>query len=318
MADTTKTRSPRSRTREPRSRGAFVGVRAASRGGRQRGAVLIEFAFISLLMYLLLAVTVDFGRLFFTAQAVQDAARATAREVAVIPLPPDMTFEEAMEDPKVRARVFQPEHLVIDLDNIPGGVTLQQFNDSLPVLNKMLRPLMIFDASGGRRLLRYPGALLADPSTPSGLTVGIPFVESRDAQGVETIRWVPVIEEIKNPDFPTSSPFSMTNPGAMPERGLVAIRINYPYQAAMMSAYLPSGAPPGTPKPPNLSRRVQALDGDVVQTNAAPGPSVAISGEVGVYAGSYGLGAVFVAGDRVRPFRRLLSSQMIFRREVFE
>ena len=41
---------------------------------RQRGAVLVEFAFIALLMYLLMAVTVDFGRLFYSAQAVQDAA----------------------------------------------------------------------------------------------------------------------------------------------------------------------------------------------------------------------------------------------------
>ncbi len=286
---------------------------------RERGAVLVEFGFIALLMYLIIAVTVDFGRLFFTAQAVQDAARASAREIAVIPLPPDMTFEQALADPKVRARVYDPDHLVIDLDNIPGGLTLQQFNDQLPVLNKMLRPLMIFDSSNGRRLLRYPGALLTDASTPSGLTVGIPYVEGRDAQGVETIRWVPVIEEIKNPNFPAASPFSMTTPAAMPERGLVAIRINYPYQAAMMSAYQSSGLPPGAPRPPNLSNRIQAIDGSVTELNAAPGDGfVPDSGLAGPYAGKYGLGRMYVAGDTVRPFRRLLTAQMIFRREVFE
>ena len=45
----------------------------------ERGAILVEFAFIAILMYLLVAVTVDFGRLYFSAQSVQDAARATAR-----------------------------------------------------------------------------------------------------------------------------------------------------------------------------------------------------------------------------------------------
>lgn len=291
---------------------------------RQRGAVLVEFAFISLLMYLIIAVTIDFGRLFFTAQAVQDAARATAREISVIPLPPDMTFEEAMNDPKVRQRVFQPEHLVVNLDNIPGGLTLQQFFDSLPVLNQMLRPLMIFETlpstSSARRVLRYPGALLTDPSTPSGLTVGIPFVESRGAGGAETIRWVPVIEEIKNPDFPAASPFSMTTPDGMPQRGLVAIRINYPYQAAMMSAYQSQGRPPGIPKAPNLSSRILADDGAVVELNSAPGGFIPdpTNPYGGPYSGIYGLGKMYVSGDAVRPFRRLLTAQMIFRREVFE
>ena len=101
-------------------------VAAGSRRG-ERGSVLVEFAFIALLMYLIMATVVDFGRLFFTAQVAQDAARTGARELSVIPLPADMTLAQALEDPAVRTRVFQPEHLVIDLDNIPGGYTLDAF-----------------------------------------------------------------------------------------------------------------------------------------------------------------------------------------------
>lgn len=283
---------------------------------RERGAVLVEFAFIALLMYLLMAVTIDFGRLFFSAQALQDAARSGARELSVIPLPPAMTFDAALQDPQVRARVFQPEHLVVDLDNLPNGATtLTEFFDGLPVLNKMLRPLMIFERVGDRRLLRYPGALLDAPTTPSGFTVGIPFVQARDGNGVETIRWVPVLEEIRNPNFPTESPFSMATPAGMPERGLVSIRINFPYQASMLSGYRPVA---GDPTAPNIANRIQASDAGVVAENAAPGGLRADTGEAGPYAGTYGLGKMFALGEEVRPFRKLLSAQVIFRREVFD
>jgi len=275
----------------------------------------VEFAFIAFLLYLFMAVIVDFGRLFYTANAVQDAARVTARELSVIPLPAEMTLEQALADPRVRQRVFQPEHLVIDLDDVPGGLPLEEFLDGLPVLNQTLRPLMIFQRVNGRRLLRYPGALIVDPSTPSGLTVGIPYVVGRDANGVETIRWVPVVEEIRNPSFPGASPFSLDTPAGMPQRGLVAIRINYPYQAAMLSAYQES---PLGPLAPNLSYRVRADDAAVTQTGPAPGALAAPSDEAGPYTGAYGLGRLYVAGEEVRPVRKLLSAQAIFRREVFD
>ena len=66
---------------------------------------------------------------------------------------------------------------------------------------------------------------------------------------------------------------------------------------------------------------MRADDSGVVETNALPSGHtrpVATAGAVGPYAGEYGLGRMFVAGETVRPFRKLLSAQMIFRREVFE
>jgi hypothetical protein len=287
-------------------------VAAGSRRG-ERGSVLVEFAFIALLMYLIMATVVDFGRLFFTAQVAQDAARTGARELSVIPLPADMTLAQALEDPAVRARVFQPEHLVIDLDNIPGGYTLDAFFGTLPVLNQALRPLMIHEVVNGKRLLRYPGALLT-AATPSGYTVGVPLVEGRDANGVETIRWVPVLEEVVNPDFPTASPFQLNTPVGMPQRALVSVRINVPYQAAMLSGYREA---PGGPTEPNVSYRIIADDAAVAQMGPPPGGFTAGS-DVGPYAGEYGLGRLYVASKTVRPFRKLLSAQAIFRREVFE
>ncbi len=285
-----------------------------TRCGREGGSVLVEFAFVAFLMYLLIAVTVDFGRLFYTAAVVNDVARVTARELAVLPLPAGMSLDQALADPVARQRVFQPEHLVIDLDNIPGGVPLQTFLDSLPVLNKMLQPLMIFDAVGGKRLLRYPGALLTDPTTPSGYTVGIPFVEGRAPDGTEIVRWVPVVEEIKNPDFPGVSPYRLDTPAGMPERGLVAIRINYPYQAAMLGGFRESPLGPGAS---NVAYRIQANDAGVTQLNAAPGGLTGGS-QAGPYAGAYGLGRLYSHAEAVRPFRKLLSAQAICRREVFD
>jgi hypothetical protein len=288
-------------------------TRRPARRRDDRGSILVEFAFIAFLMYLLIGSVVDFGRLFFTAQVAQDAARTGARELSVIPLPADMTLTQALADPAVRARVYRPEHLVIDLDNIPGGLTLDAFFGTLPVLNQALRPLMINDVVNGHRLLRYPGALLTAP-TPSGYTVGVPIVEGRDANGVETIRWVPVVEEITNPDYPGVSPFQMNTPATMPQRGLVAVRINVPFQAAMLGGYREAAGGPGAPNP---SLRIIADDAAVQEMNLAPGGLTAGS-ETGPYAGKYGMGRFYSAAKTIRPFRKLLAAQAIFRREVFE
>ena len=56
----------------------------------------------------------------------------------------------------------------------------------------------------------------------------------------------------------------------------------------------------------------------VQQMNSAPG-IVLDDGAVGPYAGPYGLGRQFaLAGRTLRPFRKLISAQAIYRREVVE
>jgi hypothetical protein len=300
----------------------------------ERGSVLVEFALVSLVLMVILAATVDFGRLMFSAQGVQDAARVAARELSVAPLPADMTFDCAVYgacdetvDPAlhemVRERIYNPDCLVIDLAG-KTDADLDAIFAALPVVNKTLRALMIVDQSGGLNLLRYPGALLSvDPSTEttppcdSGYTVGIPEVTARDANGVETIRWIDVLEEIRSdPADPTTGPFSLQSTNAQAS-GLAAVRINYPYQAATMSGFRQNA---GGPFEPNLANRIQADDSSVTEQNAPPrgGATAGDPSAIGPYAGTYGLGRQLAFAENVRPFRKLISAQSIYRREVFQ
>jgi hypothetical protein len=320
----------------------------------ERGAALVEFALTSLVLYLLLAGAVEFGRMMFAANAVQDAARVAARELAVAPIRANVTFDYALScDPTadanclvdLKSRVFDPACLVIDLDDPAVASDPEGFFAALPVVNKALRTLMITEPSRPN-LVRYPGALLTDgggagcgavgpngAAGPTGFTVGIPLVESRDGAGTETITWVPVVQEIRaarDSDCPARGPFSLIyltgqddcgplDADPMPDRGLAAVRINYPYQAAMLSAFRPSVPTDTDPLPSNLSTFIVADDGGVQENNTAPGTPVDDASTIGPYAGPFGLGRqLALAGQVVRPFRRLVSAQAIFRREVFE
>src|SRR5262249_10413186 len=183
----------------------------------ERGAALVEFALVSLVLYLILAGTVEFGRMMFAANAVQDAARLAARELALAPIRANVTFDYALTcDPTadanclvdLRRRVFDPACLVVDLTDPAVAADPDGLFAAMPVVNPTLGTLMIGDPSRPT-LLRYPGALLTDDggaacsavgpngsASATGLTVGIPLVERRDGGG-ETITWVPVLEEIR-------------------------------------------------------------------------------------------------------------------------
>jgi hypothetical protein len=320
----------------------------------ERGAALVEFALVSFVLYLLLAGAIDFGRLMFDANALQDVARLAARELAVAPVRANATFDYALScdpdsDPNclvnLRARVFDPACLVVDLGDPAVGLDPDGYFAAMPVVNRALRSLMITEPSRPN-LLRYAGALVAGggadacsaigpngQAAPTGLTVAIPLVNSRDASGVETITWVPVVEEIRaaqDGDCPLRGPFSVlyvanaddcgalpTDP--VPQRGLVAVRVNYPYQAAALSGFRASPPTDVDPLPPNAANVIVADDAGVQQMNAAPGDPVDDPGAVGPYAGAFGLGRqLALAGRAVRPFRKVVSAQAIYRREVIE
>ncbi len=328
--------------------------RARERSGQERGAALVEFALVSVVLYLLVAGTVEFGRLMFGANVVQDAARVAARELALAPIRANATFDYALscdptDDPNclvdLRRRIFDPACLVVDFDDPAVAADPDGYFAAMPVVNRTLRTLMITEPSRSN-LMRYPGALLSDnvgaacsavgPSGaagPTGFSVGIPFVASRGGGGVETIAWVPVLEEIRatqDDECPARGPFSLLympaqdDCGALPSdpvpsRGMAAVRINYPYQAAMLSGFQPSVPVAGDPLPPNVSSPLFADDGSVQETNATPGGLLDDGGAVGPYAGPYGLGRqLALAGATLRPFRKLVSAQAIYRREVFE
>lgn len=288
-----------------------VACRARERRARaRRGSALVEFALIAFAFYLLLAGTIELGRMIFSAQILQGAARAGARELAIVPLPATMTFSEALADPVVRQRVYDPTRLALDITGMDDA-EVQELLDGLPVINKLLAPLMIRDDAivSGRTLMRYPGALF---SGPEGYLVAIPRVLDRAGNGGETIEWLPVVEEIvPDPDDPATAPFSLTSTG--PHRGLVALRIHYPFQAATLSAYRQEEGPNGSVRNlPIENSGVVAVVGDY-----SPGSPLQTSAQSGAYAGAFGLGSLEAVGEKVRPFRRLLSHQSIFRREVF-
>jgi hypothetical protein len=320
----------------------------------ERGAALVEFALISFALYLLVAGAIEFGRMTFGANAVQDAARVAARELAVAPVRANATFDYALtcdpaEDTQcladLRRRIFDPACLVVDMNDPAVASDPDGYFAAMPVVNRALRALMITEPSRPS-IVRYPGALLGDslgsscsadgPSGtagPTGLTVGIPFVESRSGAGGETITWVPVLEEIRarqDVECPSRGPFSLLYLAAEDEcgaladdpiadRGLVAVRINYPYQAALLGGFRSPVPTAVDPLPPNVSTPIFADDGSVQEQNTAPGGVLADDGAVGPYAGAFGLGRqLALAGQTLRPFRKLISAQAIYRREVFQ
>ena len=212
-------------------------------GRTERGAALVEFALLSLVVYLLVAGGIELGRMIFVSQTLQDAARLAARELSVTPLPADATFEDLIrsdcttspmfqaECNLVQSTIWNPNLLVLDVTACPPNSDLNAFVTSLPLVNRALWPVFISETlnpgqPGERRLLRYPGALLmtnkpaAAPACPTAapdLTVAIPQVVGRNANavssGVETIKWIPVMSEVRgsNPADPNCAaygPFS--------------------------------------------------------------------------------------------------------------
>lgn len=283
------------------------------RAHRRSGSVLVEFSLIAFALYLLVASVIEMGRAVLAAQVIQGAADTMARELAIAPLGATLRFQEALATPYVRARIYDERHLVVDLSAHPPGPALDAFFSVLPIVNQMLRPVMIMDQlPGGQPVLRYPGALV-QTTAPSGggsyTSVLVPRVLSRDAQGVETIDWLPVVEEILPASDPTSH-FGIDAP-LRAFRGLASVRVNYPYQAAMLSAYQGFG----------IGTVVMARD-DSVSGGDLPSGSTLLGGDGGPspYAGPYGLGRHYALASNqpVRPFRKLLSAQAVRRREVFE
>jgi len=284
--------------------------------------------------------------------------------------PADNPEPGALYHDDVRSRIFDEAFLVIDLDafySVPGiGSGPSFFQDAvpqMPLLNQQLAGLMIvdrpdFDGDGTADawLLRYPGALLTRSTAiapPTGVTypswvatdyaVGIPVVTSRAVAGpgavggFETIRWVPVVEEIDSESSPGDNtapnpdPFKLIqdDPANIDHRGIVALRINYPFQSASMSGFR---ANPAGPFEPTLGFPNAADDGEVTELNPTERPgdltgAPLSDGEIyaGTYGGQYGLGAqgamgseYFTGGRPVRPYRRVISAQAIYRREVFQ
>ncbi|MFO0687879.1 MAG: TadE family protein [Myxococcota bacterium] len=309
-------------------------MRRRDRDRDRRGGVLVEFALVAFAVWLVLAGVLELGRAFSAQQILQHAARTIARELSQVELAHDASFDEALR------RVVDSRFLVIDSGllarcGIPDfgaeghSTGLERlFAETLPIGNRLLRPLMIRDREGNLELLRYPGALLVRTdggvSATSGCeagsiyTVGIPQLD--DAAG--SVQWRPVVEESPGPNAGPAQ-----REGFELARGAWAgIRLNYPFQsAALLAARQDGGVDPET----GLATRA-LVDADASYTDQGleqlgaslistdPTGSTALS----TYAGPRGLGRVYSlpdasgAGRAVRPYRRLLSASAGFRREI--
>lgn len=288
---------------------------------RRRGQALLEFAIIALVLYLLLAVVLEFGRMMWIGQSIQDAADVAARELARAPIAAGATWDQAIADPSVQATIYSDDFLAIDITD-QGNQTLIQYLDSvqfdgrsIPIVNRLLAPTMVINQVNGRTILRYPGALVTSETAPSGYTVKVPLLAPHTADQPEAITWVNVLEEVPHSvdGAPPQGMFSV----ASPLRGFVSLRLNYPFQAVAMTAHepVPIGGETGNLNRPYLANDSQVtadpLDGSLVA------PDVADGNYAGANGGEYGLGELGSLGQSVRPFRRVLTGQGMARREVF-
>lgn len=267
----------------------------------RRGSVLVEFAFVALALYLLLAAGLSLGRAIFAGQVTQSAAHAMARELATISLGPGtatIDFDGALANPAVVGRVYDPTALVIDRDLYPTAADLDAHFDSLPIVNQLLRPLYIADRVGDTNYLRYPGALVQGPD---GLTVLIPRITTDDAGATTVVDWVAPVEEVL-PDGEVASHFGIDAPDPQ-WAGVASVRVTYPFQSATLTAFTPDGVPASS-----------ATGGGGLPA----GYTLAGGGASGPNAGDLGLGAHRVLGREARPFRKLITGQASFRREVVE
>ena len=323
----------------------------------RRGQALVEFAIVCLVVYMLLAAILTFGQILYCSQGLQQAADIAARELARTPLPADDTFGRALQDPGVCGRVYDEHYLVLAID---AGSSPMTFNGGhpigdFPLVIQQIFPLMIYDELVPENIigpqplapvavLRYPGTVFKDPnpqtlSPPtSGYLVRIPVMQYPPEQppgpipaplpGVpaQQVQWVSVVEKIPSsanqaPSPTGPDPFQVSSP----QRGVVALRINYPYQSATMSGFQPPSDPTQPPGPSSHPPTNPVVPIVVDGTVYLPPPSdvgdpvvSALSEGFGPYAGHYGLGQQAAWGQMVRPYRSLISAQAIYRREVFQ
>lgn len=311
-------------TAAPRARDVAARDRASANA--QHGGVLLEFALVALISFVLVAGVIELGRGVFLAQTAQTVARTAARELSLAALPAATDFDAALAAPAVRAAIFDDRWLVIDLealdnpDTVAVETTLDELFASLPPVNRALRPLMIFDRPviGGatRRLLRAPGTLLASAAPGVEFTVQVPLVLERDAvTGNETdVVWARVVEEVRaDRADPSTGSFSLL----APDGGLVSLRVNVALQASSLTAHIPN---PAGPFEPNITDLIDADDSGVFADADVPLDGAQLiadlDAQLGAYGGSSGLGQVFAQGGTVRPFRRVLTAQAVFRREL--
>src|SRR5207302_1843680 len=148
-------------------------------------------------------------------------------------------------------QVCQEQYLVVSPGQLAAGQSLTDFFADKPLLNRLLMPLMIWNPE--QQVWQYPGQLVPNTATAGGFTVTIPIVQYNGDGTEAIIQNIPVVEEISvhptddpfNP-VPNDSPFNLLAQNVQPsQRGFIALRVNYPFQAAALTSY--QGKPGANP-----------------------------------------------------------------------
>jgi len=326
-----------------------VGTSRRGPSPRRHGQVLVEFAIISMIVCMLLAGMISFGLILFKANVTEQAADVGAQELARMPLNPvngitpgnengyldDVLYADVTAAgpayQAVRRQIFDEKYLFLNTADMTTN-SLWNESASWPLLNRLLVPAMVFDAE--LQAYRFPGAVV-DNSTTGVRTVLVPLVTGRDAAtGVETIEWHHVVEEVKFTDGgaaigqfsvaavdPASGTFSP---------GVVALRIYTPVQTPMVGFQPNPANVVGEPPLSNVEYQIEGNDAGVT-LNDPNGlmqkytPVVAADSSHGnTEGGEYGLGSFYYSttfqgrpATIVRPFRKVVIGQGVYRREVF-
>ena len=213
----------------------------------RRGQALLEFAILIPLIIILIGATVSFGLFFYQGNVLQQAVDVATQEISRLDKCSlaDLVVDEA----NFKNQIYDEKHLVIPDSAWDSGTSFngnfQSYVATLPLLNRLLVPVMIRDPS--RNLTRYPGALVNNDAGEQ--TVLIPLVaynyngivDGYQSAGETLVEWVAPVEEIRvdhDGDGATAKegPYrlvsSTESANDIPSfvRGMVAIRINYPAQ----------------------------------------------------------------------------------------
>ncbi len=287
----------------------------------RRGQALVEFAVVALVLYMLLAAILTFGQILYRRRESSRPRTSPRREISRTPLPAAQTssgsaaitlayvlYGDATQDASLksmRQRVFDDNMLVLTIDNPSQSATGMTYNNGhpigdFPIVTQQLLPLMIFDTVNGQQLLRFPGALFQSSQqsstssgsiASSGYVVRIPVVAPTASGGGQTIiNWLSPLEPIL--DSGGNDAFSLAAATTSGLSGTVALRINFPYQSASMSGYVPPANPASPPGPPDNPVVPIVADGSISSSNlpSGVGSPVVSDFQYGAYAGAYGLG----------------------------
>ncbi len=332
-----------------------LALRRRYRRVARRGQALVEFAIVAMIFCMLLAGMVSFGLILLKANVTQQAADVAAQELSRTALNPVNQINPGNENSylddvlyadvtnastpyqAVRQQLFDEKYLYVAVANMTTD-SLSSESANWPLINRLLVPAMVYDVDA--KAYRYPGAIVTN-NTTGATTVLVPLVTGRDPNTwVETIEWHRPVEEVKFPNSsnaPTAGQFSLaaTDPNGSSGTtsftpGVVAIRIYCPVQTPMVGYQPNPGNAQSSQTLTNIEYQIEASDAAVSVSDPSGlmgtyTPVVAAdSGHGTTEGGEYGMGSFYYSGPPmarpitiVRPFRKVVVSQGVYRREVF-